>query len=205
MHITAWLKIEQRVGHITNKFAHCQALEPVLWDPVQAVKGAGKLAIDRLGSVSIVTQVHGTQRAFAKRIGMVKRPERSLKRVDHKPAADDHRRFLLSKRTVSDLGNCRGESMTPPIIPVRPMAEEGTQYFVFRSPFQRTEQQAGEIAARVNRRRCTMGGPGTSPALCIASRKSARNARGTGASRINEPFPAVNGSVEPANGSRVRR
>jgi hypothetical protein len=41
-----------------------------------------------------------------------------------------------------------------------------------------------------------------SPALSIASSTSRRNANGTGARRINEPFPAVNLSVEPAKAPR---
>jgi hypothetical protein len=53
--------------------------------------------IDRSGSVSIVTQVHGTERSLTKRIGTMKRPERSLKRADDKPAADNRWWFLLFK------------------------------------------------------------------------------------------------------------
>lgn len=60
-------------------------LEPVLWDPVDALKSAGELTIDRAGGLSIVAQVHGTQRSFTERIGVVKRPERGLKRAHHKP------------------------------------------------------------------------------------------------------------------------
>jgi hypothetical protein len=34
----------------------------IAWDRVDAVKSAGELAVDRSGGVSIISQIHGSQR-----------------------------------------------------------------------------------------------------------------------------------------------
>ena len=75
MLLSAVEKNEQRISRFTDEFAHCQPLEPVLWDPFEAVKGASELTIDRAGGVSIVAEVHGAQHSLTKRIRAVKRPE----------------------------------------------------------------------------------------------------------------------------------
>ena len=59
-------QVEQRVGLFSDEFAPRQPLDPVLWDRVDAVKSAGELAVDRACGVSVVTQVHRTQRSFTK-------------------------------------------------------------------------------------------------------------------------------------------
>src|SRR5262249_39066393 len=99
-------------------FAQRQAPDPVLWDSVDSVVGPRELTVDSPGGVSIVAKVHGAQSSFPKGVGTVKRPECSLKRTHHKPAADDLWWLLLLKRPVSNLGDCGRESMTLPIIPL---------------------------------------------------------------------------------------
>ena len=97
------LRLEQRVCELLDLVAPREQGAPPVGDRVNAVVGAGELAVDGPGRVGVVAEVDSEQCAGAEVVAAVERPERRLERADNVAAALDLGRLPVFERAGCDL------------------------------------------------------------------------------------------------------
>ena len=188
-------KLEERIGETDDLPAHGQVSEPFVRNPLLAVDRPCKLAIDRSARVRVVAEVDGSQRSGSEIVGCVKRPECCLERTDDIAASLNLTRSLRlnEPRAISSISGTSGPSCHTSSFNTESLSAPRTAVAIMSPRYRHASTAA--VAPCVVRE--------LSPDCLAAAARSDAYARGTGASRMIDPFPALRGCVKPACASPV--
>ena len=109
----------------------------------------GNLSVDCADRIGVVSEVDGQEGAFTKVPGSVEGPKRRLQGVDNVARSSDFRGISMLERPVGDSGDLPGQRATLPMAFDRAVGCGEERLFV--DPVQRAKQQAGEVAAGIDR------------------------------------------------------